>query len=161
VFTKGVSHLNGRTVRVLADGVEYNDLAVTDGTLTLPKPATKVTVGLGYAARLRLLRPPCAAPARPLRASALGRRACSRGSSIPGRSRSSTARRGNAPVRSAEQSADGHGGAALHWRNAQRGDRRRSGSDVDTYTGEIVSDDALPSIITMLVGSYELEELKG
>jgi hypothetical protein len=160
-FTKGVSHLNGRTVRVLADGVEYNDLAVIDGTLTLPKPATKVTVGLGYAARLRLLRPAVRGTGQTtegfrIRAARLFARLVDSGPlSIFNRAGKGTRlfdRSNNLPMNTVQPLFTGG------TRNVAIDN---SGSEVDPDTGEIVSDDALPSIITMLVGSYELEELKG
>jgi hypothetical protein len=55
-FTSGLSHLEGKQVRVLYDGAETNKLTVTGGAITLPKPAVKVHIGLGYEARLKLLR---------------------------------------------------------------------------------------------------------
>lgn len=44
----GLVHLEGQTVRILADGARVADQAVTGGTVTLIDPASKVHVGLGY-----------------------------------------------------------------------------------------------------------------
>lgn len=45
----GLDHLIGMTVRVVADGVEIKDLVVSvTGTITLPRAASKVSVGLPY-----------------------------------------------------------------------------------------------------------------
>lgn len=44
----GLSHLEGMTVAVLADGLERADQVVTGGTITLSPPANKVAVGLPY-----------------------------------------------------------------------------------------------------------------
>jgi hypothetical protein len=47
----------GAPSAILADGVEYNDLAVIERRRsTLPKPALKVHIGLGYQGRIKLLR---------------------------------------------------------------------------------------------------------
>lgn len=53
----GLGHLEGRAVAVLADGVVRTGLTVTGGAITLPYAASKVQVGIGYAARLTWLRP--------------------------------------------------------------------------------------------------------
>lgn len=46
----GLSHLNGATVNVLADGFKYEGLTVSGGSLTLPggRTAQKIHVGLPY-----------------------------------------------------------------------------------------------------------------
>lgn len=44
----GLSHLNGLSVAVLANGVVQTTKTVTGGAITLDSPATKVTVGLPY-----------------------------------------------------------------------------------------------------------------
>lgn len=159
-FTNGVSHLNGRTVRVLADGVEYNNLAVIDGTLTLPKPATKVTVGLGYAARLRLLRPAVRGAGQTTegfraRAARLFARLVDSGPLSIFNLAGNGTRLFDRPNSLAMDTT-----APLYTGGTRNVAIDGSGSAVDVDTGEIVSDDALPSIITMLVASYELEELK-
>jgi hypothetical protein len=52
----GLQHLAGMTVTGLADGMVIDPTVVTsDGTITLANAATKVTVGLGFAARLQTL----------------------------------------------------------------------------------------------------------
>lgn len=50
----GLSHLEGETVSVLADGVPYT-LVVTGGTVTLPVSALKAHVGLPYVSDLQTL----------------------------------------------------------------------------------------------------------
>lgn len=51
----GLGHLEGMLVSILADGVIVEPQTVTDGTITLPEPATSVVVGLGFAAQLQTL----------------------------------------------------------------------------------------------------------
>lgn len=45
----GLAHLEGRSVRVLADGGAMADLTVSEGRITLPYPASTIQVGLPYA----------------------------------------------------------------------------------------------------------------
>lgn len=54
VFT-GLSHLEGQTVQVLADGATHPDVVVTGGQVTLDRAASVVHVGLGYTSRLETL----------------------------------------------------------------------------------------------------------
>ena len=49
---RGLYHLEGETVSALADGAEVTGLLVTDGTVTLPNPASRVVVGLPYTSTL-------------------------------------------------------------------------------------------------------------
>lgn len=49
----GFGHLEGQTVSVLADDIYMGDQVVTAGQITLPRTATKVSVGLPYVARIR------------------------------------------------------------------------------------------------------------
>jgi len=51
----GLDHLEGETVAVVADGNEVTGLTVTAGTITLPRAATKVTVGLSFTPAIELL----------------------------------------------------------------------------------------------------------
>lgn len=51
----GLGHLEGETVRILADGADHAAQVVTGGSITLNSPASKVHVGLGYQSRLRTL----------------------------------------------------------------------------------------------------------
>jgi hypothetical protein len=51
----GLSHLEGKTVVVLADGNVINSLVVASGAITLPNPASKVHVGLPYTCDLETL----------------------------------------------------------------------------------------------------------
>lgn len=44
----GLDHIEGEAVAVVADGNQVSGLTVTSGAITLPRAATKVTVGLGY-----------------------------------------------------------------------------------------------------------------
>lgn len=49
---RGMYHLEGETVSALADGAEVTGLVVTDGTVTLTTPASRVVVGLPYTSTL-------------------------------------------------------------------------------------------------------------
>ncbi|MBF0284554.1 MAG: hypothetical protein HQL51_08860 [Magnetococcales bacterium] len=51
----GLSHLEGQTVSILADGAEHPPKVVTSGQITLDWRAAKVHVGLGYVSRLLTL----------------------------------------------------------------------------------------------------------
>lgn len=51
----GLWHLEGLTVAALTDGGVLRDLLVTDGTITLPIEASKVTLGLPFAADVQTL----------------------------------------------------------------------------------------------------------
>jgi hypothetical protein len=51
----GLDHLEGRAVSVLADGGVVNGLVVNNGSITLPYPASKVTVGYGFQAQLQTM----------------------------------------------------------------------------------------------------------
>ena len=51
----GLSHLEGKSVWVLADGRAYKDLTVTSGTITLDRTAAKIHVGLPYTTRIETL----------------------------------------------------------------------------------------------------------
>ncbi|MEQ8806812.1 MAG: hypothetical protein RIE16_13625, partial [Rhodospirillales bacterium] len=44
----GLDHLEGRTVKIVADGSVQSNATVTDGRITLNVAAAEVTVGLGY-----------------------------------------------------------------------------------------------------------------
>jgi hypothetical protein len=52
----GLFHLEGRTVKVVADGALHPDRVVTGGKITLENPAANVWAGLAYTSRLRTLR---------------------------------------------------------------------------------------------------------
>ena len=49
---RGMYHLEGETVSALADGAEVTGLVVTDGSVTLTTPASRVVVGLPYTSTL-------------------------------------------------------------------------------------------------------------
>lgn len=52
----GLFHLEGRTVKVVADGALHPDRVVTGGKIVLENPAVNVWAGLAYTSRLRTLR---------------------------------------------------------------------------------------------------------
>jgi hypothetical protein len=49
----GLAHLNGKTVKVFADGAERADATVSGGAITLSEEANVVCVGLGYTSELQ------------------------------------------------------------------------------------------------------------
>ena len=51
----GLDHLEGEVVKVLADGSVLPDRTVTDGAITLPQPASRVHVGIGFEADIETL----------------------------------------------------------------------------------------------------------
>jgi hypothetical protein len=51
----GFTHLNGRTVSVLADGSRVYSRPVSGGQLTVPQAASRVVAGLGYQHRIEAL----------------------------------------------------------------------------------------------------------
>ncbi|CAA7612759.1 hypothetical protein [Magnetospirillum sp. SS-4] len=53
----GLGHLDGRTIRVLADGGAVADLAVADGAIALAEPASAIQAGLAYTHRIEPLPP--------------------------------------------------------------------------------------------------------
>lgn len=53
----GLTHLEGKAVTVLADGVPQGQFVVTDGEITIPRPAFSVQIGLPVVPRVKLLRP--------------------------------------------------------------------------------------------------------
>lgn len=52
---RNLDHLEGRTIKALADGNVVSDLVVTNGIVELPNAATKVTAGLPYTATIETL----------------------------------------------------------------------------------------------------------
>ena len=52
----GLSHLEGQTVSVLANGATHPDVTVSSGQITLARSATKVKVGLPYTSLLQTMR---------------------------------------------------------------------------------------------------------
>jgi hypothetical protein len=52
----GLSHLEGQTVSILADGSAHPDRTVTSGSITLTRAASKVKVGLPYISILQTMR---------------------------------------------------------------------------------------------------------
>jgi hypothetical protein len=53
----GLAHLEGQTVRILADGGALEEAVVSDGAVTLREPAREVQVGLAYAHEIEPLPP--------------------------------------------------------------------------------------------------------
>ena len=51
----GLTHLNGKTVSVLADGAVMPQVVVSGGSVTIQRPATIITVGLPYDSDLETL----------------------------------------------------------------------------------------------------------
>jgi hypothetical protein len=51
----GLEHLEGEVVQVLVDGAAHPERTVSDGSITLVSPASKVHVGLGYTATIETL----------------------------------------------------------------------------------------------------------
>jgi len=52
----GLSHLEGQSVSILADGATHPNKTVSSGSITLDRSATKVKVGLGYTSLLKTMR---------------------------------------------------------------------------------------------------------
>jgi hypothetical protein len=52
----GLGHLEGETVKILADGAVHSDKVVSSGAVTLDISSKVVQVGLGYTHKLKLLR---------------------------------------------------------------------------------------------------------
>jgi len=52
----GLSHLEGETVSILADGATHADKVVSSGAITLDRSSTKVVVGLSYDSILQTMR---------------------------------------------------------------------------------------------------------
>ena len=52
----GLSHLEGQTVSILADGATHPDKVVSSGEITLNRSASKVKVGLGFTSLLQTMR---------------------------------------------------------------------------------------------------------
>lgn len=53
----GLAHLEGETVRAVADGSYVGEFTVTGGQITLSRAATEVNIGLHFRSRLKLLPP--------------------------------------------------------------------------------------------------------
>ena len=52
----GLSHLEGQTVSILADGATHADKVVSSGSISLDRSSTKVKVGLSYTSLLQTMR---------------------------------------------------------------------------------------------------------
>jgi hypothetical protein len=156
-FTEGLDHLEGKLVRVLADGVEINKLTVAGGAITLPRPATKVAIGLGYEARLQLLRAEArgAPTAQGLRkrVQRLFARLIDSASLVVFNRKGEPSRLFNRSDALAMNTP-----APLFNGDTDNVPVGGGGSDYSDAP-ELVSDDALPSIVSLLVPTYDLEEL--
>lgn len=53
----GLSHLEGKTVDVKGDDIDMGTFTVTGGSVTLPRTAMSVEIGLNFKSRIKLLRP--------------------------------------------------------------------------------------------------------
>ncbi|GAB2493931.1 phage tail protein [Arenimonas alkanexedens] len=53
----GLDHLEGKTVDCVADGVDMGQFTVTGGSITLPRLAYAVEIGLNYVTRIKTLTP--------------------------------------------------------------------------------------------------------
>jgi hypothetical protein len=156
-FTTGLSHLEGKVVRILADGAECNGLTVTAGSITLPagKTASKVHIGLGYAASIVLLRPETrGAPTIQGLRQRLGKmiaRLIDSGRLLVRNKRDEDSaffdRSNDLPMNAPPSLFNGD------TNNISVG----TGSGYEV-TDTIVSDDALPCIISKLTPTYEVEE---
>ena len=54
-ISSGLSHLEGKTVNILADAAVHPQLVVTGGSITLEQPASKIQIGLPITADLKTL----------------------------------------------------------------------------------------------------------
>lgn len=155
-FTTGLAHLNGREVRILADGHQETG-TVTGGSITLKNPATKVTIGLGYAGRIRLLRPELrGAPTLQglrKRAVRLFARVIDTVSLIFKDDRGDEDRFFN---RSTDTVMD----TAPELRSGDSSDLSIGGGSEWEIHGELVSDDAFPCMISLIVPTFDIEEAR-
>lgn len=53
----GLNHLEGETVKIIADGSLHPDKTVVSGSVTLDRSASEIEVGLSYTSTLKTLRP--------------------------------------------------------------------------------------------------------
>jgi hypothetical protein len=67
----GLGHLEGKTVKVLADGIAQADKVVTGGQITLDRTALAVEVGLGFTPKLKMLNPEVGSAAGTTQAAAI------------------------------------------------------------------------------------------
>ena len=154
-FTTGLSHLEGRNVRVLYDGAVIDTLTVTDGAISLPVAASKVKIGIGYQARLTLLQPEVrgapTAQGMKKRLMRMWARLIDTASMLVQNIHGDKDRMFNrADVEAMDAPPPLLNGATD---NVSVGD----GSDFEVVA-KIVNDDPLPCIVSMLVPTYELEE---
>lgn len=52
---RGLEHLEGQTVKAVGDGSYIGEFVVANGSITVPHPVSKLTVGLGYRCKLKTL----------------------------------------------------------------------------------------------------------
>lgn len=53
----GISHLEGKSVAIVADGIPHSNRTVTGGAIDLDYPANTVEIGLGYTTTIEMLHP--------------------------------------------------------------------------------------------------------
>jgi hypothetical protein len=156
-FTTGLSHLEGFEVAILADGIVCPRQTVAGGKLTLPFAASVVHIGIPYTAAIKLLRPE-------MRASGTIQGLRKRLQRLFARLIDTgpigvVDKRGD-PDSLFERSLSVPMGSPPPLKNGETDNKAcGSGSDFEDAP-EIVSDVPLPAIISMLVPSYEVEELK-
>lgn len=155
IFSTGLSHLNGKQVRILADGAERNDLTVIGGTIDLGKPATKVHIGLGYEARLKLL----GAEARGVPTlQGLRKRALKLFARLIDSAALVLLNRDGDRDRMFDRPNNLPMDAAPPLFNGDTPNTTTGTSSDYNDAPELVSDNALPSIVTLIVPTYEIEE---
>jgi hypothetical protein len=144
---------------MLADGYQLDGLTVTGGgsvTLSGGRTASKVTIGLGYAARIKLLRPELrgAPTAQGLRKRAI--RLFARVIDTLGLSFFDAQSR---EERLFDRSLDTVMNTPPTLRNGDSENISIGGGSEMELDCELVSDDAFPCMISMVVPTYDIEEL--
>ncbi len=151
-FTASLDHLEGRAVRVLADGITIDGLTVSGGRLELPRPASKVTIGLGYAARLTPMRPELRGG--PSVAGLLAKITAVIARLIDATNLKVIA--GGQTERLFERTADSDLGKPVIF-NGDTDQRSAGGGKSRSAAPTFVSDDAGPCTIALLANAYEVE----
>jgi hypothetical protein len=158
VFTTGLDHLEGRQVRILADGAVVEGQTVTGGSITLPTAASKVHIGLGYQARFKLLQAEIrgAPTAQGLRKRLIRllARLIDAGSLLIGNKHGDR-----------DRFFDRENNLAMNAPpplfNGPTDNKSVGDGSISRRTVEIINDDPLPCLISQLLPTYELEEIRG
>jgi hypothetical protein len=158
VFTTGLDHLEGRQVRILADGAVVEG---QDRNRRLDHAAEGGEQG-SYRARLPgAAQAPASRDPRAADGAGLAE-AADPAARAPDRRRLAAdrqqARRPRPLFRSRQQPRDERAAAAVQRADRQQERRRRLGFRDDV---EIINDDPLPCLISQLLPTYELEEIRG